>query len=168
MNDNHTQQQPAARSVADWRRRHSDPAPTPPDDSATPYDHADDHDGMGVLATLLDAFQQLSERLRPLTGHINTHPLPADTIALATYALTNGADAVQVAGNLPRGIAHSVQLLASSAAWVTTRPLNDRSSSFLLPANEPVTLQASTDLWVWCDAGTPTVSVAVSSWDAPL
>ena len=133
--------------------------------AAPSFDHWPNYSSASLLAEIRDVLDLLNQRLRPLSGHVNVHPLGGDTLAVASYNLTAGADPIQIVGNLPHGTLAQVTISANASCHVTTARDTTLTGAFRIPANNPVTFPVSTDLWLFTDTGTPFVSVAIVSYD---
>lgn len=148
--------------------RHPYEYATPLPDEKSAADQTPDYDQGSTMDQLRDALALLNTRLRPLTGHINTHSVAGDLVSFATYNLTAGADSIQVVGNLPHGTLYKVIVNATTSAHLTTIPYSTNlSTAFRIPANQIVELPVAQDLWLFTDTGTPSVSVAIISYDLP-
>lgn len=150
-------------------QRHQPPKPYVPstDLPVQEYDNTPDYETGTMMHQLRDALALLDTRLRPLTGHINVHPMPGDVVSFASYNLTANADPIQIVGNQPHGVLCTVLINANASCHISTTRETSLTSAFRIPANVLVTLPASADLWLFTDTGTPFVSVAVITYDLP-
>lgn len=149
-----------------------------PTTDPTPYDHSDDWREapgiVGTLHTLFDVLQALEKVLRPISGHMNVRPAPADRVSFATYTQPAGVTTpLPFLSNLPRGTAcrATVRLHTegANAIYVTTTPNStDTSAAYLVPDGAEVTFDVRSDLYAFdATAGGFTLSVAIYTWDAP-
>jgi len=131
------------------------------------YNHVPVYEDDSLREQIRDVIGLLNSRLRPLTGHVNTHAVGGDVVSFASYNLTANADPVQIVGNLPHGIMAEVLINANASCHITTSRDSALSNAFRIPANTVVRLPVASDIWLFTDTGTPFVSVAVISYDLP-